>query len=136
MIIELLYYWYLYDLGKGANRRGRRLELKPVIKFWLEMDGGYIFGEGPFELLSRIQEFGTIRAAAKELGMSYRHAWGIVKTIERRIGKPILKTHKGGRLGGGGAELTEDGKLLLNKYLEVKKVLSEMVDRLAGRLIA
>jgi molybdate transport repressor ModE-like protein len=112
------------------------LELKPVIKFWLETDGGYIFGEGPFELLSRIQEFGTIRAAAKELGMSYRHAWGIVKTIERRIGKPILKTHKGGRLGGGGAELTEDGELLLNKYLEVKKALREMVDRLAGRLIA
>lgn len=124
------------DLGKGSDRRERRLELKPVIKFWLEMDGGYIFGEGPFELLSSVKELGTIRGAAKELGMSYRHAWGIVKTVERRIGRPILKTRKGGSRGGGGAELTEDGELLLDKYSEVKKNLFEVVDKLSGRFIA
>jgi molybdate transport repressor ModE-like protein len=55
--------------------------------------------------------------------MSYRHAWGIIKKIEHRIGKPILKTHKGGVFGGGGAELTIEAKLLKDKYLEFKKTL-------------
>jgi len=52
------------------------LEFKPVVKVWLETKEGYIFGEGPFELLSKIEECGTLSGAAQELGMSYRHAWG------------------------------------------------------------
>ncbi|MDQ1279219.1 MAG: molybdate transport system regulatory protein [Thermoproteota archaeon] len=111
------------------------MELKPVVKVWLETKEGYIFGEGPFELLSKIEECGTLSGAAQELGMSYRHAWGITKTIEKRIGKPVLKTHKGGSLGGGGAELTEDGKLLLKRYSEVKKNILLVIEKLDGRLM-
>ena len=101
------------------------MKFKPVIKIWLEVENGYVFGEGSFKLLSKIKECGTIRGAAEDLAMSYRHAWGIVKNIERRLGKPILKTHKGGRLGGGGAELTEEGITLVKKYSEIKKTLME-----------
>lgn len=91
------------------------------IKLWLETENGYVFGEGAFELLSKIQELGTLRGATEELGMSYRHGWGILKNIERRIGKPILKTYKGGKLGGGGSELTAEARLLIDKYLDAKK---------------
>lgn len=97
------------------------MKLKAKIKLWLEMDNGYVFGEGAFKLLEKIQKYGTLRGAAEDLGMSYRHAWGMIKKIELRIGKPLLKTHKGGILGGGGAELTAEAKLLIEKYLEIKK---------------
>ena len=110
------------------------MKLKPVIKFWLETEKGYVFGEGSFNLLNKIQELGTLRGAAEALGMSYRHAWGILKSIERRIGKPVLETHKGGRLGGGGAKLTKDGEILLNKYLEMKKALTEISGKISWEI--
>lgn len=96
----------------------------------METDNGYVFGEGTFRILSKIQELGTLSGAAGALGMSYRHAWGIVRTVERRIGRPVLKTYKGGKLGGGGAELTEEGSLLLKKYLEVKEALMNVSEKL------
>lgn len=73
------------------------MRLKLVVKFWLETENGYVFGEGAFKLLKEIRELGTLSGAAEALKMSYRHAWGTLKKIEERIGKPILKTHKGGK---------------------------------------
>ena len=96
------------------------MKLKAKIKLWLETEDGYVFGEGAFKLLSKIQELGTLRGATEELHMSYRHGWGLIKKIELRIGKPLLKTHKGGRTQGG-SELTVDARLLMDKYLEIKK---------------
>ena len=105
------------------------VKLKPKIKLWLETENGYVFGEGLLELLGKIQDLGTLRGAAEDLGMSYRYAWGKIKNTERRVGRPILKTHKGGISGGGGAELTEEGITLLNKYLEIKKALMQISDQ-------
>ena len=95
--------------------------LKPAYKFWLETKDGYIFGKGAFELLQRIQEAKTLSGGAKALGMSYRHAWGIIKEIEERIGEPLLRTYKGGKIGGGGAELTQTGSELLRSYLKLRE---------------
>ncbi len=105
---------------------GSLLNLKVRIKFWLETENGYVFGEGVFKILSKVEELGTLRGAAETLDMSYRHAWGMIKKSEQRIGKPLLKTHKGGKLGGGGAKLTEEAKLLIDKYLDVKEMLKKI----------
>ncbi len=91
--------------------------IKANFKIWLETENGYVFGEGPFELLSKVRELGTLSAAAQSLGMSYRHAWGIVNNVEKRLGTRILATRKGGTMGGGAA-LTEDGTTLLNDYVK------------------
>jgi len=99
------------------------MNLQVRIKLWLETEDGYVIGEGLFKLLSKIQELGTLSGAAKEFKMSYRHAWGVIKKSEHRIGKPLLTTHKGGKVGGGGAELTADAKLLITRYLEIKEAL-------------
>ncbi len=95
--------------------------LRPSYKLWFETRKGYAFGKGTFRLLQKIQEAGTLSDAAKELGMSYRYAWGIIKRTEKRIGKAIVKTHKGGKRGGG-AELTQVGRELLNEFLKYKRV--------------
>jgi len=97
-------------------------KLEPAFKVWLENEHKrYIFGEGPFVILQKIEETGTLSGAAKALGMSYRHAWGTIRRIERMIGEPLIKTRKGGKAGGGGAELTEAGKNLLKLYSRVKR---------------
>ena len=101
------------------------VKLKPCYKIWLETEDGYVFGQGAFELLQGIQERGTLKAIAERLNMSYRQAWGIIKQIEKTIGKPILFTHRGGKLGGGGAKLTQTGKELLETYLKLKNDLNQ-----------
>jgi len=75
-------------------------------------------------LLRKVEELGTLSDAARALGMSYRHAWGLIKRTEKLMGKPLLKTWKGGR-GGGGAQLTETGLRLLKEFLRVKKTFSK-----------
>jgi molybdate transport repressor ModE-like protein len=100
--------------------------VKPAFKIWLETDRGYVFGEGPFNLLTGIRETGTLSGAAKALGMSYRHAWGLVKEVEQNIGKAMLITHKGGKAGGGGAELTKEALNLLTKYERAKTAFTDV----------
>ena len=104
--------------------------LKPAYKLWFETKQGYVFGRGALELLQKIQQVGTLSGGAKALGMSYRHAWGIIKEIEKKIGKSLLKTYKGGKLGGGGAELTQTGQELIKAYLKFKSVF-EQIDELS-----
>lgn len=102
------------------------VKLKPRFKLWLETEDGYVFGPGSFKLLQGIQEKGNLKTIAEELKMSYRHAWGIIKEIEETLGKSILVTHRGGKVGGGGAELTQKGEELLEAYLKIKSDLNQM----------
>ncbi len=78
----------------------------------------FILGEGRATLLKLIGSTGSISDAAKEMGMSYRHAWGEVKEIEDAMDGEVVKTQRGGEKGGG-TELTATGKELLNIYHEM-----------------
>lgn len=100
--------------------------LKLKYKFWLETEDGYVIGKGSFTLLQGIKETGTLSGAAKALNMSYRHAWGIIRNIEKRIGNPVIKTHRGGRYPGGGTELTQTGLELVKTYLKYKKTFNNI----------
>ena len=106
-------------------------KVRPIFKFWLETDKGYAFGEGPFEILSKVKEQGTLSGAAESLHMSYRQAWGMIKEIEKELAEPLLATHKGGAQGGG-AELTEAGLALLHKYSKIKKNLEEFSKKISA----
>ncbi|MFQ6052715.1 MAG: winged helix-turn-helix domain-containing protein [Candidatus Bathyarchaeia archaeon] len=93
---------------------------------WLETDDGYVFGPGVYSLLRKVRETGTLKEAAESLGMSYRYAWGLVKRAEGKLGQPLLKAHKGGRSGGGGAELTEVGEQFLDEFSKIEAVVSRL----------
>ncbi|HHT9106902.1 MAG TPA: winged helix-turn-helix domain-containing protein, partial [Candidatus Wujingus californicus] len=56
--------------------------MKVIFKIWLEENGGVAFSEGRKMLFDAIARRGSLNAAAKELGMSYRAAWGKVKATE------------------------------------------------------
>ncbi len=58
------------------------------------------FGKGKINLLTLIDQLGSILKAAKEMGMSYRHAWGKIKRMEKDIGAPLVLSRRGGRDGG------------------------------------
>ncbi|HHT9130764.1 MAG TPA: winged helix-turn-helix domain-containing protein [Candidatus Brocadiaceae bacterium] len=89
--------------------------MKVRFKIWLEEKGGVAFAEGRRLLLEAVEHLGSLNAAAKELGMSYRAAWGKIKATEKALGIKLLEVTTGGK-GGGGAVLTPEAKELLAKY--------------------
>jgi len=107
----------------------------PAFKVWMETDDGYVFGPGVYSLLKRIGEVGTLKEAATELGMSYRYAWGLIKKAEEKLGEPLLTAHKGGRSGGGGAELTERGKQFLVEFQKLREQIIRVTQTIPQQLI-
>lgn len=100
---------------------------RPSFKLWLETDEGMVFGPGLYRLLRKISEVGTLKASAEGLGMSYRFAWGLIHEAEDKMGQPLVASHKGGRSGGGGAELTEVGRQFLEEFSHVELILNELL---------
>jgi molybdate transport system regulatory protein len=72
-------------------------------------------GPGRAELLERIAESGSISAAARGIGMSYRRAWQLVDAINQSFIEPLVVTETGGRRGGG-ARVTEFGVEVLRAF--------------------
>jgi molybdate transport system regulatory protein len=99
----------------------------PSFKVWLERERLHVLGKGGASLLKAISEQGSITKAAKRIGVSYKYAWDRLADIERVLGEPVLKTRRGGKDGGGGAELTETGKVLLKDYERIEKYLNRVL---------
>ena len=74
-----------------------------------------MIGPGKAELLDRIDRCGSIAAAGREMGMSYKRAWELVGTLNAMFRAPLVESTRGGA-GGGGALLTEAGRTVLDLY--------------------
>ena len=72
-------------------------------------------GPGKVDLLEAIDAAGSITAAAKQLGMSYRRAWLLVDTMNRCFTEPLVVAESGGSRGGG-AQLTASGREVARRY--------------------
>ena len=88
-------------------------ELK--LRIWLERDGRFIISEGRAELIRKVKETGSLSEAAKQMGMSYRHAWGILHRISQNAGGEIVRSVRGGKAGGVSV-LTPFGEDILREY--------------------
>ncbi len=95
-------------------------------KIWLERKREVIAGNGKINLLKTIDELGSIQKAAEKMGLSYRHAWGMIQKMERRAGFKIVKTTIGGKEGGG-ALLTSQGEKLVQGYLTFRDNLDKFI---------
>jgi len=95
-------------------------------KFWIENKGEVVLGGGKAALLLAVDRLGSIQRAAEECGMSYRHAWGAIKKIEKRAGFKILDIRLGGR--DGGAQLTPIGRGFIGKVDSLLKDLQAIVE--------
>lgn len=62
-----------------------------------------------------VDQYGSISAAARNMGINYRRAWFLLETMNTALGQPVALTTKGGS-GGGGARLTDAGPAVLIAY--------------------
>lgn len=88
------------------------LHVKLTVRFFTDEK---CFGPGVAELLRRVRERHSLRAAAMSMNMAYSKAWTIVRTAQENLGFQLLVSSTGGR-GGGGALLTPEGERMLDAY--------------------
>lgn len=117
------------DISGGYSIKGR---------IWLAKDDETFLGYGRVVLLQRIKEHGSITRAAKSMGMSYRHAWELVESMNRQAGKILVDTATGGK-GGGGSILTETGENAVKLFNEMnssfKVYLEQKQEQLKNELL-
>lgn len=85
------------------------------LKIRLEFPDGQVFGPGKADLLRHISDSGSIAAASRQMGMSYKRAWTLVSEMNALFANPLVKQNRGGK-SGGGAALTADGSEVLRLY--------------------
>lgn len=95
---------------------GARLKIQARVM----LDDEIAFGPGKADLLRAIETTGSISAAGKHLGMSYRRAWLLVDAINRCFQQPLVETATGGTQGGG-TRLTPMGLDVLQRYQQLQK---------------
>lgn len=77
-------------------------------------------GPGKVELLEAVGRTGSISAAGRSMGMSYRRAWLLVDEVNRIFRRPVVVAAAGGAKGGG-ARLTDFGRALIGAYRRVEE---------------
>ncbi len=92
----------------------RRHEVAPA-KLRILFGPEIAMGPGKADLLEAIRDSGSISAAGRRLGMSYRRAWMLVDTMNRCFREPLVATGTGGPRGGG-ATLTPFGAEVLARF--------------------
>lgn len=87
----------------------------PALRIRIHFGDTGMLGPGKAELLERIARTGSIAAAGREMGMSYKRAWELVGTLNAMFRAPVVESTRGGP-GGGGAALTDTGRQVLALY--------------------
>jgi len=88
-----------------------------TLRLRIVFDGAMV-GPGKAALLGHIAQCGSIAAAGRQMGMSYKRAWMLVEEMNAAFRDPVVTSARGGP-GGGGAQLTPTGAEVLRIYLAI-----------------
>jgi molybdate transport system regulatory protein len=103
-------------------------------KFWLQLPGEHGMGKGLMRLLLEIDQHATLRKASQNTGISYRHAWDLIRTAEKHLGTPLIQSRPGGQ-GGGGTSLTATGLHLARCFETLDAELRGFAERRLAELL-
>src|SRR5882757_6697808 len=87
----------------------------PRVRVSIVFESGARIGPGKAKLLESIRDTGSISAAARDMGMSYKRAWLLLDSMNQAFIEPVVVAASGGA-GGGGASLTAFGAEVLERY--------------------
>lgn len=104
------------------------------LRLWAEREGQAVLGPGRLELLEAIDRWRSISAAARQIGMSYRHAWLLVQSINEAAGRPLIESAIGGKQGGG-ARLTDFGRQAVRLFSELQKEVQTAAAQILPRVL-
>lgn len=93
---------------------------RPRLQLRIKLGDEIAFGPGKADLLEGIAAYGSIAAAGRAMGMSYKRAWRLVEQMNRIFRFPLVEAGKGGAHGGG-TRLTKSGSHLLARYRALQR---------------
>jgi molybdate transport system regulatory protein len=111
----------------------------PQARLRIYFDAETMLGPGKADLLQGIRETGSISAAGRRMGMSYKRAWTLIDTLNHYFREPLVISAAGGK-SGGGARLTPLGIEVLARYRHMQaateQAIAADVERLSELIIA
>jgi len=98
------------------------------LKLQIACGDALALGPGKADLLEAITVQGSISAAARKMGMSYRRAWLLVDEMNRCFEPVLVETLRGGGLERG-ARVTDTGRAVLEAYREMEREAAAIAER-------
>lgn len=102
-------------------------------RIWIDTEDGPFLGYGRIELLLKIKELGSLRKAAIDMKMSYRQAWEFIDQMNKRTGKPLIISERGGKTGGG-AVLTEEGEKAIQLFNDFNHAFQDFLIKMSDQM--
>ena len=112
-----------------------RTAVQVRVKVWLEIDSEHVFGRGICDILLAVQETGSIKDAAAQVGKSYRHVWARIKEAELAIGQPLVISRVGGKVPRR-TELTPLATELVRDFVDLRGRMIELAGQQFNRRFA
>src|SRR5438477_12724664 len=100
----------------------------PSLRVRVILRPGTLLGPGKADLLEAIKATGSIAAAGRRLGMSYKRAWYLVDTMNSYFKESLVVSTKGGKAGGG-AQLTPTGHQVLQCFRKIEAAAAKTAAR-------
>ena len=99
-------------------------DVKAGVEYKINIEGNsFLLDNKKFQLLESILDTGSLTAAAKSINVSYRTALNYIERIESTLNVKIVNTTKGGKGGGGGTSLTEEGYSILKECKKINAIM-------------
>lgn len=105
------------------------------IKLQLFCGDEIAMGPGKADLLEAIAREGSISAAGRAMGMSYRRTWLLVDAMNRCWREPLVEASAGGSHGGG-ARVTAFGMDVLRQFREMERLCADSLQSALASLSA
>ncbi len=102
--------------------------MKLKYKFWFEKDGEAVLTDLKYRILSEIKKRGSIKEAARTLGISYKKALEHIKVMEKRLGFRVVERERGK-----GAKLTKEADELLKRYDKAREAFEKVAQALTKK---
>ncbi len=106
-------------MSQSRARASKSTKSGDALSIRIDLAAGGRVGPGKIAVLEEIARSGSISAAGRALGISYRRTWKLVEELNQSLGKPVVETAAGGA-GGGGANLTEAGRAVIACYRAIE----------------
>ena len=95
----------------------------------INKDGNCFLSPSKTELLNEIMQCGSLKGAAKNLRISYQHAWTMINEMNRVAPSPLVIKQRGG-VNGGGAEISSYGANILREYMQILAQVEKLVNQI------
>lgn len=110
--------------AKAPPPMQRPADERPTLFLRIKFGSRAHLGPGKIELMELIETLGSISAAGKAMGMSYRRAWLIIDGLNALFAEAVVVKQTGGS-GGGGAVLTDLGRDIVRRYRRIEHSAAE-----------